>query len=859
MAEAAPFTAFFPRTMSRQPTEVRVSDVQKRGAAHLGLSRLARAPALIFSLAFISLSLGLVACGDDSGGPFDSGVDAAEDGSLEDASDSETCFPRSCQSLIRDGAPVCGLIDDGCGGTIDCSIEEGSCAENRECVLDDDGISRCRHRGEGACSPLTREAVCVYGTCGHRSDGCASTIDCGGCAEGEHCALGVCSSDACEPLPIEVACAGKCGRVSDGCDGAYECTPPAGGAQCNFFEYCGFGGTANECGCTPLSSCEEAGAGCGMISDRCGGILNCWDDPDAPSCPMGETCVGSPPICRGPSAEERCEGPLCEHIPWDCPEGAETSIVGLVLTPDEELRIPNAVVYIPQDPAAELPAIREGVIEGDPMSCERCESRNESLGPILVGAVTDEEGRFVLSESIPVGAEFKLVVVAGKWRRVVTIPRDRIRPCTQNTFERELTRLPASRVDGEAGTHFPKIAIATGQVDAMECVLYKMGFAPEEFSTREGAGSIHLYRSPALPGTGIEGGGQICSSPLSHGDCVRGVPASIDSGVLIDTDPSNGDLFDYDLILWDCEGEAQARNPQSLDRLRRYADSGGRFFASDLASDWLRPAETYADAAEWIPLHRVNSDRVYLSFGRAGVDAHRIRTFARWLAINRAANLFEANGEPHFAFVESVLYPRDHARSVGEGVDEWVYRTVSREERSTPLEGWPGDDLELTVQQFSFNTPLGAAPEASCGRVAFSSFHVVGAEGTTMNNSNQFFPAYCPGDKALSSQEKLLAYMLFDLAACIGTGDELEAPICTPATKEALCSQPGACGERSDGCGGIVVCDAPCECTPRRCEDELGPLCGLLPDGCGGYLDCGGCSGGSVCHYHAQNRCGRTG
>ncbi|NLE48171.1 MAG: hypothetical protein GX614_07205, partial [Sandaracinaceae bacterium] len=139
-------------------------------------------------------------------------------------------------------------------------------------------------------------------------------------------------------------------------------------------------------------------------------------------------------------------------------------------------------------------------------------------------------------------------------------------------------------------------------------------------------------------------------------------------------------------------------------------------------------------------------------------------------------------------------------------------------------------DNNSRPQQFSFNTPYGASSANACGRVTVSGFHVAGSN----TPGRGYFPGHC-GAGELSPQEKILAYMLFDLAACISDGEDIEPPDCTPLPHEFLCGE-GTCGEVPDGCGGLYDCGK----QPLTCA-ELEAECGFPSDGCGGFANCGGC------------------
>jgi len=63
---------------------------------------------------------------------------------------------------------------------------------------------------------------------------------------------------------------------------------------------------------------------------------------------------------------------------------------------------------------------------------------------------------------------------------------------------------------------------------------------------------------------------------------------------------------------------------------------------------------------------------------------------------------------------------------------------------------------------YTFNTPVGAPPSNQCGRVVFSDFHVNNSSTSSLTR----FPSECD-NTPMTAQEKILEFMLFDLASCI--------------------------------------------------------------------------------------------
>ena len=67
------------------------------------------------------------------------------------------------------------------------------------------------------------------------------------------------------------------------------------------------------------------------------------------------------------------------------------------------------------------------------------------------------------------------------------------------------------------------------------------------------------------------------------------------------------------------------------------------------------------------------------------------------------------------------------------------------------------------LQFFQFTTPLTGEANQRCGKVEFSDIHVSSGDdsGTSLR-----FPAGCT-TSGLTAQEKVLAFMIFDIASCI--------------------------------------------------------------------------------------------
>lgn len=724
-------------------------------------------------------------------------------------------------------------------------------------------------------------------------------------------------------LTIAQACSGKCGFVSDNCESGFDCSGSAGvaagGIACANNQICSNsacttpplpdGGTPPACpdprtntgtrcmGVRQTSGQPTGTQTCGEWIDAAGCPVDCWSTV-AHTCPTDQVCAqngnSGPFACRATNTGPVCDGTLCPTRSTACGgTPTNTRLHGFVRTPGRDhdnngataninkLGVPNAIVYIPATPNA-IPAIADGVTPNDPASCGRCADEKFTTGTVsvLASAVTNYAGEFTLEGQLPLGVTFNLVIKSGKWRRVVQIAANRVSDCnTVELTEAETTLNARNTPVGaeQAGTHLPLFAVSTGQVDAMECVLRGLGIDQSEFTLPSANGRVRMYRANGamMPGavctgtTNWSNQNRPCSDSRSrtfdHDDNDNTADMTItvpnwgcwnDGGA-----PRNGCAWvnpasniyasesainAHDMVVFDCEASEIQRNSQEP-FVESYVNNGGRMFASHFAYTWIENNGSLDASADWGSGGSPASGTGYVSLptgntARTRANSVKSLVFRDFLNFNGAITMSATT--PQF----TIANPRDRAgANAGASTDEWVYRTT---------EG-PANGASPRIQQLSFNTPYGSNATNQCGRVAYSGFHVANAPRTDW----MVFPNQC-SNVELTPQEKVLAYMLFDLNSCVSTGTVDPPSTCTPRTKTQLCGAvPGTtCGQFSDGCGGIVNCD-PCDsgeycagntCTMGTCDvqtcGDLGFECGQHSDQCGGIATgCAPCPSGEFC------------
>ncbi len=440
---------------------------------------------------------------------------------------------------------------------------------------------------------------------------------------------------------------------------------------------------------------------------------------------------------HGPDA---CVGLQCQVTNCTATGMSPTTISGTVYAPNGTLPLYGITVYVPNSDPGPMPS---GPV------CNQC---TDALPGSPVGApvTTDEAGKFQLT-NIPSGSNIPVVIVTGKWRRIINVPS--VGSCATTTLGNADTTLPKSIDDLTPNTmvpagwtaapvDMPHIAITTGGCDQLECLARRLGIADKEFTTSAGSGHIHLYA-----GTG--GVNKFDSGwPAGGGSLTSATPFWA----------STSNLSKYDIVMLSCEcGQNPGTKPQAaLDAMKAYADMGGRVFASHWHNIWIGGA--FAGGG--------NQNPAVWSGAMPGTMG-----IASWQdspdpgspdLIDETAN---PKGMSFATWMLNVMgsTTRDQIDIIA-GTDRSTCTAID----PTKAERWTytGPQAGYTPphpQNFQFTTPNEMPPAMRCGKVVFSDMHVSGGPSGTS------FASSCGGTTTLSPQEKALAFMFFDIASCVST------------------------------------------------------------------------------------------
>ncbi len=796
---------------------------------------------------FWALSLSTVtvaACGNGSGSTFgDGGMDGGRGSDAHNGMDALTlrfdgsshtdaggkCTPLTCEKLKYN----CGKAGDGCGKTLEC----GTCSDPETCG----GGGKFSQCGNPASSCVAKTCKDLGFDCGPAGDGCGGVLNCGTCSGSDSCGGGgtpsVCGSGggeggtdegggACVPQ----GCGAQgiaCGPGGDGCGGTLNC------GACPTGQTCGGGGTPYQCGsqkaCVP-TTCKALGFNCGPAADGCGGALDCGD-----SCTGTDICGGGgqPGVCGNKPA---CTGLCLDQV--TCDGGGTTSLTGQVVagtlskygTPDP---VPNVFVYVPNSTPQPFPPTLDcgcAPVTGDPVT----------------STTTDSNGMFTLNNvPVPASGSVPLVIQLGRWRRFtgLTFP---VTKCASTAISAPIT-MPHNQSEGD----IPRTAISTGNVDAMECVLLKMGVDQAEFTNPTGTGAIKMY--------------------FGNGSTIdTNTPAET---ALVPTTASTTVLDGYDQVIFPCWGvdprattkekdggvlpSANLKSATQQANVIDYTTNGGRVFGTHFSYSWLYNDTPFSGTATWID--DVQFDTGTATVENPGASEPDVSTFYQWI------NNVPTNAANAGTF--TVISPRNDFSAINTNVSElWATTSVTTTvKKVTTTSTFP--------LIYTFQTPVPPPAATECGKVIYSDMHVslpATVDGGTAGDTFGLpFPTECTA-APMSTQEKALEYLIWDLAAC-------PAPPSTPQCVPATCKTLGyTCGPAGDGCGGLLdcgtctgcevcggggkpsVCGGSC-CQPTSCSAQ-GLSCGPAGDGCGNTLNCGNCVEGQTCGGGGvSGKCGSSG
>ena len=438
-------------------------------------------------------------------------------------------------------------------------------------------------------------------------------------------------------------------------------------------------------------------------------------------------------------APDACEGLRCFQVNCESKNLPPTTISGTVFAPNGTLPLFGVNVYVPEtDPGP----LVDGAV------CSRCDEGLQ--GGAITQALTDEAGHFELT-NVPATMNVPIVIQVGKWRRQLNIPN--VAACQTLPMDTVDSTLPKSMTDMTPNTtsvDMPRIAISTGNADALECLVRKLGIADKEITTAGQGGRINLFSDLSL-GTN-EG-----VSSFKTG-FAGGTGNFADSQDLWNpTTPHTGGvnaLKKYDIVFLSCEGaQYPATKPQAaLQAMSDYADLGGRVFMSHWHNIWISGEQnkqathgipSWEATATWTFAGNPSPDTLTATIDEQGNP--KGMQFAKWMD--------NVGG----SVTHDLITPVDQARNTASGVNGDTERWVYLDPATSPN--------VAGAMNFQFTTPQAADADQRCGKVVFSDMHVSADSSSKPGNP---YPGGC-STQPLTPQEKALAFMFFDIASCVGS------------------------------------------------------------------------------------------
>jgi len=500
--------------------------------------------------------------------------------------------------------------------------------------------------------------------------------------------------------------------------------------SCNFAAGLKTGGAAGAGGTNAAGASGMAGVGGMTAATGTGGAALVGGDDAGMMTPPTAACTNL--ACQ----QSTCAAGNCTV---KCPNG-RTTISGKVYDPAGKVPLYNITVYVPNGTLAPIT---------DGPSCDPCDPKTGTSllsGQPIVVTKTDESGTFHLGltgeNDAPAGTMIPLVMQDGKWQREIMVPT--VTACMDTMLtDPNVTRLPQTQAEG----HIPKMALTTGQSDAMECLLRKIGIADTEFTTEAGTGRVNLYGG---------GGGTSSFAAMPASGSETFTPVHPATGA--DWWDSLDNLKKYDILLHSCEGglgsytaatdPTSVKSPQARMALQQYADLGGRVFASHWHAYWFeKGTPDFMSVATFLTPHGPGLPNPTDTTIDQTFDTGK--ALAQWMLDPLVMGSTVLGIVP----IAQDASNTEVAMATGPPISQrWIYAPAQNN----------------TVVFLSATTPIPNATvpkPMACGRAVLSDLHVsAGGPGSDMPNTP--FPMGCV-TTSLSPREKVLEFMLFDIASCV--------------------------------------------------------------------------------------------
>jgi hypothetical protein len=820
------------------------------------------------------------------------------------------CATKTCAQQNLE----CGQAGDGCGGPLNC----GTCEAGSACGLG--GPSKCGSGGVGgpdggACVPT--KTTCAAGDCGPIADGCGGLISCPVTCSvaGETCGGGGTPSLCGAPPCVKKTCGTQnCGFVSDGCGGLVNCWPPAPAPSvCGPGQQCG-AITPNTCGtppgCTGLCTQQVTCPGGGTTSIE-GYVTSPNGVLPVPNAvvyvPNGavaaftpgvkcETCAtasGSPLVSTTTDANGHFFLP---NVPVSDP--AKTNDIPVVVQLGKwrkQLTIVTTACTNNKVPAVD-PAAQTKFLGGaarpaaDHTSGALPRTQGEGDIPLTAISTGNVDGLECVFRKMGV-ADAEFTDGAGTGR--IRLYRDNGASISAGSPTAATLYSPAANnASGNlaGATNASPIVIATSAAHGLATGAIATIAGAKGNTNANGSWIITVVDATHFSLNGSTGNAAYTNSGTWASCSGASCTAEIDK---------------FDAAIFGCVGGQQNKPAAARANVLAYANKGGRVFATHYSYVWLysvagaggtgftSPWDATVD--KWDPANEISWDNGTVT---APIDTSFPKglLFSTWLQAPvaplsatfappySAVNALSSTTPPMIAITEprrdvTVSAAADPTSGVISPAQRWLFTTDDNGKACTKaadcksgtctalkcvgtVVASAADPAAVDApMHYTFNTDRTLPAASQCGRVLYSDFHVsIGTTGTLT------FPAECGGASPtpLTSQEKVLAYFLFDLASCVSSSTP------PPCQKKTCTDQMLGCGLAGDGCGGQQDC-GPClnpgetcggggvpsqcgapACTKKTCKAGQ---CGKLGDGCGGILDCGTCAMGT-CGGGGANVCG---